>query len=102
MSDTPRLKTELSDIQNIINSYKESPEQKTMFKMPNINKNIYLYIGISICMLLLLLLIRPICLYVDVKDKKIFSYRKLFLWWLILSCICILGLYGYNYKKQSS
>jgi hypothetical protein len=66
---------------------------------------IWIYIGISIFVLLLLIVIRPgFVKYEIVNDngdvsKKI-SYKKIFIYWIVISIIIIVGVYGYNYKMN--
>jgi len=62
------------------------------------------YIIIPVLVLLFLLIFRPeFILYEKEGEKhKRISYKKLFLYFLALSFILIMGMYGYNYSQRGN
>ena len=47
---------------------------------------------------LLLIIFKPKFLYIEIKNKNVFSYKKLLMYTLIFSTILVVGYYVYIYK----
>lgn len=104
--NTPRIQDNIdklhSDVSQFSTTKKYIPE--------NLINNIYsssttvkIYVGIPIVTLLVLCTFTPDFVKVEYTDEsndivKIVSYKKVFIYWLILSTIFLAGFFGYNYK----
>lgn len=94
--DTPRINNEVKQLRKDIRPYVSKNSGDTGMRIPL--EKICMYIpGI---ILILLLLTRPGFLYDQDVNKKKFSWKKLFVYCIIFSLLCCLGIYGYNYKLK--
>lgn len=94
MTDTPTLRNKVKDLELEVNTYmgKSTPI------LDLASKNMYIYIVVGV--LLFLIIFRPTFLYREEipSHKKVFCYKRLFLFWVIFSAVLIVGLYAYNHK----
>lgn len=99
--ETPQLQKQIKELQSQVAPYSKKKGISIVGEMSW--KKIY--IAIPIAVMIILLLLRPKFLY---KDKfntkgnvtKSLSVQKIFVSWLILSFLFVVGLFGYNYAKK--
>lgn len=103
--NTPTIESNINRLRSEVFKY-GSGKIISMDSILNFNiSGVWIYIGISIFVLLLLIVIRPgFVKYEIVNDNgdvsnKI-SYKKIFIYWMVISTIIIVGVYGYNYKMN--
>lgn len=100
--DTPTLEKNIKDLQYQVEKYSKVKFQSTTALYL---KNKYIqYTAIPVLTLIVLMIWRPSFVYNDVivndQNKKIFSFKKVFLISLIISFLIILGIFIYKYKKN--
>ncbi len=99
MEETPLLQKRLKDLQAQVGPYSQSGISANFgFDILSSKKA---YLGIPVVILLILVFTRPSVIMKEEKDgdKKI-SLQKLFLYWIVISALISLGLFGYNYKTK--
>jgi len=106
--DSPELDTVIKELQNQVRPYENDlPNTKSKnvgFKLPHLSPNMY-YAGIPIVILILLVYFRPSFVkYEQINEDGTTTYhlgfKKVLVWTLVLSKVCIAGLFGYSYKKK--
>lgn len=103
--DTPQLERQIKDLQSEVAPYSKNKLTQTNFLQNSFLQNPLLpYIAIPTSILILLIAFRPNFLYYDKTNGKditrSFSIKKLFLYWLSLSTLLVVGLFGYKYTKK--
>lgn len=105
MNETPQLRERLNQLKAEV-----SPSGLTSGFTPSLSGwsswsvgNIYAIIPVVI--FFILLLYRPSFVMDEKEDRKgnaVFklSVQKLFMFWLIISSLLIIGIFGYNYKRE--
>jgi len=105
--DTPSLNKKIQNIESEVSNYVNKVPAFTTEIIEEYIKSPKAYIAIPIIVFFLLLFTSPKFLYDDVIDhesknyKPVFSYRKLFMFWLVFSAVLCTSLFVYNYKKSS-
>jgi hypothetical protein len=106
-SDTPLIGAKIKELQSQVDRYNvgKTKSKGSPFSFKFNSKT--LYIAIPVVILILLLLARP----GFIKSKKVdddgnetsaFSFKKFLIAWLVISGLLVVGLFGFNYKSQSS
>ena len=102
--DTPTIQENIEKLRSSIIPYSNT-NKRPSFNFSSFKLNIYLLIPLIV--LLFLAIIRPSFVkneYVNDSGEKVYqvSYKKIFLYWIILCFILVIGIFGYNYKKNSN
>ena len=96
--DTPQLQNQVNGLQNQVSSY-SGKRSYMSFSAKELLSSKKLYIAIPAVILLILLLFRPSFLYYQTNEnKKRLSFKKVFIYWILISFTLMLGVFGYNYK----
>jgi hypothetical protein len=107
--DTPTIQENIEKLRSSIIPYSNTNKRPSFnfssFNFSSFKLNIYLLIPVIV--LLFLAIIRPSFVkneYVNDSGEKVneVSYKKIFLYWIILCFILIIGIFGYNYNKKNS
>ena len=95
--DTPQLQNRIRELQREVAPFSLNKDSSRSFYT-----SYKIYGIIPIVILILLIILRPSFLYNEKPDSKqrSFSFQKLFLYWLILSFLFIVGIFGYNYTHR--
>ena len=96
--ETPQLQNQIKELQSQVAPYSK---KKNISILGEISWK-KIYIAIPVAVMMILLLVRPKFLYKDTKgnDTKSLSIQKIFVSWLIISFLLVVGLFGYNYTKK--
>jgi len=98
MTNTPTIRAQLSDLKSRVNPY-ANKNIGIPFSFSNPLSSPKTYMAIPILVLAILIFGKPTIILNENEDKTVkISYSKLLMYWLIISFVLILGLYGYNYK----
>jgi hypothetical protein len=102
MENTPALKNRVKELHGVVRGYSNGKTPDSEMSVQDILSSPKMYIAIPVIVLLLLALSKPSFLYTEGVDKKTrFSTSKLILFWLLLSSVLCVGVFGYNYKIQN-
>jgi len=105
LSMEPNYKEKIESLRVQVGEYDSNIYTKSF--LPEFNfSSPYMLSVIPIIIIILFLLLSPVCIKdenVDEKGQPILkvSYKKLFIWTLSLSVICIIGIFGYYYKQKT-
>lgn len=98
--DTPTMKQKIRSLSDKVNNISE----KKMFSFDSFKSmsSMTVYIGFSVFIFAILIAIRPEFLYNYSNDHKtkIFSFGKLFGWWISLSFLFVVIIYLYNHQQK--
>lgn len=100
--DTPTIEKTIDNLNNRLSQYNPKLQEFSL----STNKLSFFtpyrqYIIIPIVVLIILFFSNLSIFYIeDNKGQKEFSYQRFFLFWLSISFVLILSLFGYNYKKS--
>lgn len=101
--DTPTLKARILELEKETRPYNEgklSMDAKTM-SFHDVLSWPKLYIVVPIVIACFLILFSPPFIMYETKDKKLkVSYKKLFVYWLLITTALLVGIFGYNYKNK--
>jgi hypothetical protein len=105
--DTPTIQQNIEKLRLSIIPYSNSGNKRSTFNFSSSSFKLNINLLIPVIVLLLLGIIRPSFVkneYVNDKGEKVYevSYKKIFLYWIILCFILIIGIFGYNYNKKNS
>lgn len=96
---TPDIKTSIENLRKDVNSYTGKGKKTSVLNLEKYKKKIY--IGVPILVFLLLLVFKPDMVTTENdKGKRVYSFSKLILWWLVITAVLIIGFFAYNYKKN--
>lgn len=102
--DTPQIERQVKELQSQVAPYSKNKPASTLSQFNFLQNPLFPYLSIPVAILLLLLVFRPGFLYYDKNNGKdvvrSISIKKIFLYWLILSSVLVVGLFGYNYTKN--
>lgn len=87
--------TKINNLKERVNKF--SSDKKLQYFDLQIVKQYIIPILISITFLLLIIF-KPKFLYIENKNKNVFSYKKLLMYTMIFSTILVVGYYVYKYK----
>jgi len=87
--------TKINNLKERVNKF--SSDKKVQYFDLQIVKQYIIPILISITFLLLIIF-KPKFLYIENKNKNVFSYKKLLMYTMIFSTILVVGYYVYKYK----
>ena len=105
LANEPNYKQKIESLRVKVSEYDTNIPQKSFIPEFNFSSP-YMLCVVPIIILVLFLLLSPSFIkYENVDDKgqpilKI-SYKKLLIWTLSLSSICIIGIFGYYYKHKT-
>lgn len=101
MENTPVLKNRVKELRGMVKGYSNGKTPESELSIQEILSSPKMYIFVPVFVLLCLLLFRPSFLYTEGIDKKSrFSSSKLILFWILLSALLCVGVFGYNYGKN--
>lgn len=102
--DTPTIEQRIVELQSQVAPYSHGD-----IKTNSINLDLFtgykIYVFIPIAILILLIFSKPGFTMMEITDDggqttvKL-SFQKLFLSWIIISGLLVVGLFGYNYKNK--
>lgn len=95
--ETPTLIKKYKNLENEVSLHDGSSSVSWLGKI-DITK---VYFILPLLVLIFLVLFRPKFLYTESihnKDEKAFSFKQLFVYWLVISALLLIGWYAYNSK----
>lgn len=103
--DTPQLQRNIKELESQVSPYSKNKTSVTFFSFENIFFSSKTYIAIPIVVLVILLVLRPGFLYHEKATSKgivsrSLSFQRIFVYWLVISFLLIVGFFGYNYTKK--
>lgn len=94
--NTPVLKARIRELHGQVKPYSGTPETVPFsFSLKDPKK---FYIGIPIVVFLLLIVFQPNFVKKEVKNQMKLCVLKLFLSWILISALLIIGLYASNFN----
>ena len=101
MENTPVLKTRVKELRGMVKGYSNGKSPTTELSLQDILSSPKMYVFVPVFVFFCLILFRPSFLYTEGVDKKTrFSTGKLVLFWILLSGLLCIGVFGYNYGKN--
>lgn len=103
MEDTPLLQKRLKEFKSQLGQYSgtRNNDWTAGFGFDALTTKIYVAVPVGI--FLLLVVSRPSFIKDEQNDgTKKLSWQKLFMYWLVISAVIVLGIFGYNYKREST
>lgn len=104
--DTPALRNKVKELQSVVSPYSNGSIASGFFGFSGFSglqeyiSSPKIYLILPIAIFFLLLFSRPTFVYEEVVGKRPqLSIRKLLVFWLVISVIVDLGIFGYNYKR---
>ena len=91
--ETPQIKKRIKELEADIIP-QTTTEKVKLFMQEN-----KVYVGIAIVTLLSLVILRPTSVTVIVRNKAVISYKKVFLYWILISLLLSACYYAYLARK---